>query len=861
MCQVPTYEMRVLTLKRWALPHTISLKRLPRTEKNRYGDYIAFHNFHFIDIDEAVSYNFSEAYKLLKAKRDGQNSVLENRQDRDREQIRPGEGLDTSIRQSLTLLGRKTDFWSGTDREELFISLIQLQNIADLKPEKIEEAICGAFKSSGGQVALYFSLDYCDVVLFTKGISFSELHGCLWNLLFAGRRLVRDSVTIFCYQYDYLLKCLNTKKSCMGEKLKAGPTISLAIDLNVLSLDKFNKLRSKLQNIDSRCEIFQITGHYDIRILLHNVTAWDRIRVIESMDDYCRGSAKIGFVNYELVPISEFQDQTELSIPATIAGKKTKSLNLELEKVIRKLYQEFLTYGIETSSEQKSQHMRVAELYRSLLILHKSRLSEEFVLSILPAMKEFQQICFNFRNAFRQALNGMEPEKESHDILERLYELHGNFFQALTMMVQCTMHSERQWIQAPAFNSTLFDIPPKLLAFYSAITYFATQELRDDANYTFSFLIVPDFRNDIYVRSITQRSSDYFDVSSYYDKLLLISFDEETFYEPSDVIKIICHEAAHHVGRAARCRDFRAEQIFNSVAMYILAASLDIFDCEKEVIQKLVEALGRLLLAEYEKVAQSDFKYFLTDISLFLTMRQALNGLFSSPRFKAELQAELRETLSRVDNSNMCTLARAFDDEVATVYFSNLQVGDANSRRAACDVLSGYIVLKLELKIYEIFHSADSEQYRHMSSYFEDMLQAYSEAYADMRMLELLGINDIDDYDRSAERYLDAPDPSDLQKCLRYNAVLLSKVCTNSSERSRRAMPEGYEDMVIGQVTEYVLDCIVKYLRHCRSERIGNANLKQYLEGISDNNAYQQIETINSALDQYRKEIIKHNEK
>ena len=863
MDQAQAYEMRVLTLKRWALPHNILLKKLPREEGYRYGDYVAFQNYHFIDIDKVTSYSFSEAYKLLKEKRDKQNSVVKNRRGKDGLQCRSGEGLDTSVRQSLTLLGRDTEFWSGGGRDELFISLIQLQNHIDMKPGQIEEAICEAFKNCGGRAALYFSLDYCDVVLFTKGIGFSELHECLWNLLFAGRRLVRDSVTIFCYQYDYLLECLGTKPDLRPKQLKAGETLSLAIDLNVLSLEKFKKLCFKLREIGSNCEIFQITGHYDVRILLHDVEAWERINVIESLDKYCRDSGRNGFVSYELVPVSEFSTQNEHLVNSSKKSKKSNSFKTyqQFEALIRDIYEAFLVFGAETTPEQKGQQMRIAELYRSLLVLHMSKLSDEFVLSILPAMTELRHICKKYRDDFDAAVGYEDSERIRHGILKRLSELHGNFFHALTMLVQCTMHSERQWIQAPAFNSTVFDIPPKLLAFYSAITFFAAQELSDNSKFSYSFLIVPDFKNDIYVRSITQQADNYYNSdASGSNKLLLISLDEEIFYNPSDVIEIVCHEVAHHVGGNARCRNFRAEQIFNSVAMYALAASLDCFDGGNALMSQLAKTLGRLLLCEYMEYREDDtrskYKCFLADIARFLTMRQALNGLFTSPRFKENLQAEFRETLCCADDSSLRMLADAFDDELDTVYFSNLCAGDTNVRRAACDVLSGCVVLKLSLKIYEIFHSLDHQQFEHMVSYFEEMLQAYSEAYADMRMLELLGISSVDAYDKIAERYLHEPDPSDLQKCLRYNAVLLSNVCTDVSGKPRQAMPDGYEGTALGQVTEYILARMADYLSHCRATRIGRPKLKSYQEGISGDNAYLQIGTINSAVEQYQKKMI-----
>ena len=88
-------------------------------------------------------------------------------------------------------------------------------------------------------------------------------------------------------------------------------------------------------------------------------------------------------------------------------------------------------------------------------------------------------------------------------------------FHALNTLALCMMHGERRFIQAPAFNANYFDIPPKLFAFYSTVIRRVTDHYQshstlgcsaNGAKDAYRFLMVPDYRNNIFVNPIKSKN-------------------------------------------------------------------------------------------------------------------------------------------------------------------------------------------------------------------------------------------------------------------------------------------------------------------------------------------------------------------
>ena len=844
-------ELRLLTLKRWALPHKEALASLPlkkRTEN--FGDYISFQNFDFIDIDPVMSCSISDAYSLLEKKRKRHASH--------------DCSFDICIQQSLVLLGEKSDFWQTVQDKALSITMIQLLSPESLDPENLAADLKETFIRDGGQAAVYFSLDYCDLVVFTRGVELNRLHKKLWSILYGSQPLAKDSVTMLCFPYGPFVKALGEPES---SKPLIDHPLSLIMDLNVRSLDTPYRLEEEMRRIGLSPEPFQITGHYDLRVIVRDISPSKLYSLINLVDKHCRPSAQGGYINCEAVSICPLPGKAELDKPSLPFSypDADRELAEKLNCVVEDTIRQFRQLTEKSKPEELTllrQAQRLSELYNSLLILHQNRSSEEFVLSVLPALRELIPICKNYACAYIHTKSlGDSRALGERELFELLYTIEDDILRTVNMLVQCTMHSEREWIQAPSFNFTLFDIPPKLLVFYAAIIDRATRSLNDEPDRSFSFLISPEFRPVIQAQALSRRVQTEQGKSSHSSKLLLIGLREEDFYHPTLVIEALCHEAAHYVSGKYRFRRERAIAIFRCLAAYLLGTSLqqlhaDDFPTERE-LPFLIEALGALLLEDYEmNVPHQELIYYSSDLQAYFLDRNGIQPPFLLPAFKSILRAKFAEALGHWQETSLKNLAESLDNTYCLVYFVPL-LEDQTLRPAALDTLAGQLVQRLSSTVNSLIDSQKTAELRYLKTFFSSLVLSFNEVYADLRMIELLGISDFSEYKRIAQRYLKSSDEK-LQNHLRYNGLLQSGICANLSGAKRipLSLDSSYELKYCGHYTEI---CLASYVQTCHSHPV-KADVSEAYRNLCTPDSYLRMRTIYSTVRAYKKSLVEQRE-
>ena len=127
----------------------------------------------------------------------------------------------------------------------------------------------------------------------------------------------------------------------------------------------------------------------------------------------------------------------------------------------------------------------------------------------------------------------------------------------------------------------------------------------------------------------------------------------------------------------------------------------------------------------------------------------------------------------------------------------------------------------------------------------ENMIQAFSEAYADLRMLELIGDKfTIDDY---TDLFFQVDVDNDFQKILRHDAVLsVLKPCEDWEKQVT-------EDLFLS----YVLEQIQEYLRLCHMKPASSTQVSKILEILKGNNITEQFKCIRKTIWTYREKLIK----
>lgn len=859
----PEFEMRMLTLKRWMLPYSQALRDLPLGEK-AYGDYISFQNYDFVDISCGFT-AIEDAYGLIESKR--KNPIAEN--------------FDVSIQQSIVLLGRRTDFWEYRREIPLSITMIQLQIPDAFDPSAIDSAIRKTFNGPNTKIALYYSLDFCDIVLFTRGLSLQRLHMHLWTLLCGKNELVKDSFTFFCFPYQAFISNLRSNDVAPA---MVSDTLSFDIDMNIWSLDKMYQMKSALSKIGMKEHSeFQITGHYDMKAILRQVPVPALPRVVNLVDQYCRtGEGRTEFAGCNVTPVcnvpddlSAFQDIPELEFQ----GKYETGLATQLRELVKRIYSDFCEIIDSEASENNEFRRQIAcltELYHSLVILHESCFANEFVLSVLPAMQELLMLC----RSYQEYMRGCDDEEDRLLVREKLTSalgsLQDDFFRTFSMLVQCTMHSEREWTHAPAFNFTLFEIPPKLLMFYAVAMYYISKTLqsRGEDDGTVAFLISPGFQQDIYAQSLFPDFIKNGLVIRSNHKLVLVSLSERDFYHPSDVIESICHEASHYIGGVSRRRAERAAAIYECAGMYLTGISLTYMILDEttaEDAERLAQALGSCLnkfymnmrneINQMEQTSElEDEKWdYLAEIASFFseTGHNGIWAAFQDPGFKMELRQAFFHALTDMTDINLQGLASSIDDSLALNYFGELL---SENQCAAIDTLAGQLVYTMNVKLYEVFTSENAAERKTMFSFFSNLTSAFSEAYADIQMIELLGIKEFSQYNQIARRYFKGKNGNTQQNRIRYNAVLGSAICGKGEGFQRKTNSDEEDSLELSYAICYAEKRLAEYLRSCRETGdagdLSQKTLLSLYQGIRSNDIYTQIKTIYASFEQYKRDLI-----
>ena len=96
------------------------------------------------------------------------------------------------------------------------------------------------------------------------------------------------------------------------------------------------------------------------------------------------------------------------------------------------------------------------------------------------------------------------------------------------------MHSDRQFIQAPSFSPVFFDVPPKLLAFYTSMAnniVKINKDTKDESNY--SFIFRPNFSKNISVSIYSHP------LTPPTDRLLMIRINEKSLYGLYDSLRYL----------------------------------------------------------------------------------------------------------------------------------------------------------------------------------------------------------------------------------------------------------------------------------------------------------------------------------
>lgn len=848
-------DVRVITLKRWNLPQSRSLHQIWQENGSAepYGDYISFQSYHFIDVSPVDTSSergiFPAAYEVVTRARQGNEG---------------DKSKDIYIQQSMVVYGEANGFW--VDKPEvLYLTMIQLTNRPDLDMPKLQADIRALFQTRGvpeDRWALYYSLDFCDLILFVRDIPMSAAQDILWSLApvrSGAMEQIRDTVTVYGLDFSRVMESFD-RYADGGAPEWGHPEeeVTLSLSLGVQKLNAWTSLKREVERLPGvRSTCFRALGRYDVQLVLEHVSFFQMLQVLWWIDHACGREHNNAFGCYEVVPLAPWQD-------LGVRGQSDRVDHEFLTVADRTLERLFQIYTDVLKEAGEPTRGYAAEIRRALIALLSNGFSEEFVLSVFHSFTEYLHFV-----AEMMGDKSREDDMESRWMKRKeLYDFQHSYLQALNMLAHCTMHNERQFIQAPAFNAAIFDVPPKLLAFYAGVAYKVT-ELLNDENRTYSFLFSPDFRPDIYIRPISGEG--------YSSKLLVFYINERMFYDPVVVIQTMCHEIAHHVGKKARRRKERAQLILECIGGYLIYMTLPIRD--GELAQAMAKVIQQEVMKEYERwfdpVSEKGRQYYLTSITNFLKSQNHLYNLIESDDFLYRLRLSWAEAMGRYD---ITELVKMLDRTMYSGYLQRMYTNQ-KTRGAALNQLAGEMTMRMraELRKWKSMQpsggKADAETGRMPKFVYyrfcECIPQVFSEAYADLRMLDILEIHRWEDYLNLLVTNLELA--GDFRERWEYQEYLRCAAILSLLGADEEAIPWWGEEILDGPnytdrlVLDFCLDRLLQYLILCQQpgygpsrERISRCGLRRLAERICDSDSLTVFSAIRDTALDYRQNLKRY---
>ena len=817
-------DVKVLALKRWNLPQTKSV--LYEHEEKYYGEYISFQGHHFFDIISVEPGTIPVAYSEISRLRANQQA------DQDK---------DVHIVQSMTIIGKDKGFWTE-NADRLYVTFIQLSNTIERNVDKLEEAVGDVIrrcsKGKRTQWALYYALDFCDMVLFTKGINLNAYHNVLWHLaLVRGGILdgVRDTFTMCGFHRDYLSKAFcaidNKKPFIWNEQM------ALSVNLSIQSMSTWTLLTTELKSAAINYQVRRTSGRYDLNIYTRTISGTKVLKLLRAIDKLCEGTKDTVFGGYEVQFLAPAW-RTKKCMPKNAV--QDRSFENEANELMDKLCQEYCIL-------HKASSDYVDETCRSFKALLKNGFSEEFVLSVFISFAAFLRISLLFEN-----------EGARSYVTQKLEVMNRKYFTELNTLALCTMHNERQFIQAPSFNASYFDIPPKMLAFYSAAVFNIVQTLWDGNEPVYRFVIAPDYKNDIYVSSLLVDEKIQIE-----ERLAVIRLSELFFYDPVNAIALLCHEISHYV--SDRKRKVRADGILYMVSLSVLCRTplFEMVDSPDTVINgiSILDLLSRTMADVLLEVFELDMtdendqlNYHLINVKEFLSDNNYGLDLFNQQIFCEIVVSQWKDKLCQAYESGKLNIqelsiaVKSIEETLSTKYISQM-LSDILSEEteASSSQLFSIIARNIILQIRRLIKQPQSN-IKH-KKLCEDIIAAYSEAYADLKMAQVMGSSfSIELYENLLNNICDT---KEVLCNLRHDAVC--QIVSQGESIDEWSMNS------VSKIDKFIyrvaVNNIQRYLEQCYQPKVRASLIEKAGLIFQGSDAGEQLQLVYDAINCYRDEI------
>lgn len=409
-------------------------------------------------------------------------------------------------------------FWAASDEVYFFVSMINVSPEAKLKTEV--RRIRRLLRRHKG--LLYLTYEYNELLLFVKGSSLQKYAKLMMEICFGRRNQgVLDSITV----------CTFT-----GVREPEDENVVVSVHLGTTN---YQQARRYLRDsgIGSR-DLRWLLGRNDIGLTLHRGGLrwiYDLYRDCLKRSELLQWLSTANFsilipktyarLNYQPRPLTPLDLDLSSRIDRLCGQyeKKCGYLNIKPDEVFMRMLRE------------------VGALVRSSW---ENRLAGDLAIYMLPELEDFL--------AYMEILLSSKELTEKH--AETLRSRLSVFYLNILSLVSSTVHSNHEFVQIPHCAPPRFEMPSKVMAYYSLIVRKIIRAFQDEEN-LYGVILAPNLVDELEVQSLA------IDEIKRKDQLLSVNIGEALLYNLHSTVATLGHEMAHFVGENTRCRELRRKNI------------------------------------------------------------------------------------------------------------------------------------------------------------------------------------------------------------------------------------------------------------------------------------------------------------
>lgn len=440
------------------------------------------------------------------------------------------------------LIGSSTVYFSMINLN-IHFEKTQGQKYADRRI-KIKNEITKKFGKYKDSLRLYDTFDHCDLILVCDGdrVSLNEYI----KLLRIIRQIkvnssnndgdIHDITTL--YGFNQCSRYKNPKMNIGNDNI----TLTLNLNLkNIKFIDEFiNDITTRF-NIPVP-KVLELFGRYDNMIIWENIDSTMLNQII------CMTQKNLSnFFAYHIY----------IGLNSRLTNDKSYKTHIDKinDSLIKRAKKRFEVSQKFKNKLEKPLWIALYEIHQSICSMLSSGFAQYYVLCFYESFYSFIEHLEHKSN------NNMDFKK-----IEDITNMYRTYFGFLNSLNSCMLHNERKFLQINSYQFLYFDAPPKLLAFYTAMANKMALALNKEKNNNYTFLITPDFKNDIFVDSLTNDKT----IGNEHN-ILIIHINEESIYDVSKTLRILAHEISHHIGQDEQMRKSRALLYIKCFLAYIVS--------------------------------------------------------------------------------------------------------------------------------------------------------------------------------------------------------------------------------------------------------------------------------------------------